>query len=82
MYVMSEITKKNVEKTIGMSIDDFSTLSADEEKEWIEKRTRCPIIFSKRRRLWIIGRGNPLLARKKIRTMSDLEKKSKKIFGI
>lgn len=82
MYIMSETTKKNIEQSLGISIADFSKLSADEEKEWIRNRTNCLPKFSKKRRRWIIGRGNPLLSRRKIRTSKDLKRKSRKLFGI
>lgn len=82
MYVMSEKTKTNIEKSIGMSIDEFSKLSADEEKVWIEQKINKPIKFTKSKRSWVIGRGNPLIARRKIRSLSDLESKSRKLFGI
>lgn len=82
MYRMSEKTKKNIEKTLGMSIEEFSDLSADDEKKWIENKTGHALFFSKKKKAWRVGRGNPLLARRKIRTASDLEARSRKIFGI
>lgn len=57
-------------------------MSADEERQWVEKKTGKKLSYSKENRHGIIGRGNPLLARKKIRTIEDLDKKSKKLFGI
>lgn len=39
-------------------------------------------LFFKKLKRGIAGRGNPLLARKKICTTEDLDKKSKKYIGI
>ena len=59
-----------------------TNMDVEEERSWIEKRNHSKLSFSKRQRHGIIGRGNPLLARRKIRTAEDLEKKSKKLFGM
>lgn len=82
MYTMSNMAKQNIERVIGLSLDKIKAMSIDEEQKWVERRRRERLIFSKKRRKGIIGRGNPLLARRKIRTMEDLDKKSKKYIGI
>lgn len=65
-----------------MPIEKLVTMDTKEERSWIEKRNNSKLAFSKKHRYGIIGRGNPLLARRKIRTAEDLEKKSKKLFGV
>lgn len=82
MYKISDITKRNLERSLGISLNDFTKLSADEERIWIEKKTGKKLQFSKRKKHGIVGRGNPLLARRKIRTIKDLEYKSKNLYGI
>ena len=82
MYSISNTTRKNLERSLGMSLATFSTMTADEEKEWAKSRSGRKIVFSKRRRYGVVGRGNPLLARRKIRTLEDLSKKSRELFGI
>ncbi len=82
MYQLSSKTKKNLESSLGISLTELCTMSADEERAWIESRTQKTVVFSKRRRKGIFGRGNPLLARRKIRTAQDLETKSKELFGV
>ena len=72
----------NIERVVGMSIEKLVTMDTKEERSWIEKRNNSKLSFSKRQRYGIIGRGNPLLSRRKIRTAEDLEKKSKKFFGV
>ncbi|MCD8119474.1 MAG: hypothetical protein LUE29_08355 [Lachnospiraceae bacterium] len=82
MYRLSNETRKNLESSFGMSLTAFDEMSADEERKWIESRTGRKLLYGNKRRKGVIGRGNPLLARRKIRTMDDLQKKSKKLFGV
>lgn len=82
MYTLSQTTKNNIERVIGIPIEQVKAMTAKEEKEWVDKRGKAHLKFSKRRRYGVIGRGNPLIARKKIRTLKDLDKKSRKLFGI
>ena len=57
-------------------------MTADEEREWIEKKAGKKLCFGKKRKNGIAGRGNPLLARRKIRTKEDLDIKSQNLYGI
>lgn len=82
MYTISEKTRANIERVVGISVDKLSNMNAKEERSWIESKKMERLSFSKRRRYGIIGRGNPLIARRKIRTAEDLERKSKQFFGI
>lgn len=82
MYRISNTTKKNLEQSLGISLDEFSAMTAEEEKQWINNKNGKKVVFSKRRRHGIIGRGNPLLARRKVRTIDDISKKSQDLFGI
>lgn len=82
MYTISEKTRANIERVVGIPIDKLNSMDTAEERSWIENRKKTKLSFSKRRRYGIIGRGNPLIARKKIRTAEDLNQKSKKFFGI
>lgn len=82
MYKMSDLTKKNIERAVGLNIDQLKAMTPAEERKWIEKKTGRVLTFSNKRRHGIIGRGNALLARKKIRRMVDLDEKSKHLFGI
>lgn len=82
MYSISDVTKKNIERSLGISLEAFSAMTAEEEKRWITQKTNNKISYSKHRRHGIIGRGNPLLARRKIRTIEDISRKSHDLFGI
>lgn len=82
MYTISRKTKTNIERVLGIPIEKLTNMDMKEERSWVEKRNNSRLSFSKRQKYGIIGRGNPLLARRKIRTAADLEKKSKKFFGV
>lgn len=82
MYTISEKTRANIERVVGISVDKLSNMNAKEERSWIEDKKKERLSFSKKRRYGIIGRGNPLISRRKIRTAEDLDRKSKQFFGI
>lgn len=82
MYSISNTTKKNLERSLGMSLAAFSAMTAEEEKQWANNKNGKKVVFSKHRRHGMIGRGNPLLARRKVRTMEELSRKSRDLFGI
>lgn len=82
MFVLSDTTKRNLEKSLGISLGQLGNMTADEEQKWIQKKIGKKVLFSKSKKRGVTGRGNPLLARRKIRTLSDLDKKSKDLFGI
>ena len=82
MYTLSEKTRENIERVVGIPIDKLINMDTSEERSWIEKRKNTRLSYSKRRRYGIVGRGNPLIARRKIRTAKDLDQKSKKFFGV
>lgn len=80
MYKLSDRAKNNNELAIGLSFDRIINMSLDEEKQWIENLRKQKLVFSKEKKRGVAGRGNPLLARHKIRTMGDLQKKYIKYF--
>lgn len=82
MYTMSALAKENVERVIGMKIGQLNNMTAKEEQAWVEERSKQKIAFAKTRRHRVIGRGNPLVSRRKIRTLADLNARSKVVIGI
>ena len=82
MYELSKDICSILEDSLGLPFEDLLSMNADDEKTWIENRINKELIFSKKRRHGIIGRGNPLLSRRKIRTKEDLERLSKKLYGV
>ena len=82
MYTMSALTKSNVERVTGVTIEEMKSMTMNQERDLVKKRNEERLTFSKQRRFGIIGRGNPLIARRKIRTEEDLNIKSKRLMGV
>lgn len=82
MYSISEVTKENMERVIGLKIAQLNNMTAEEEKTWVEQRCKQKIVFSKIRHPHVVGRGNPLVSRRRIRTLADVDARSKEVIGI
>lgn len=74
MYLNTE-TKASLERILGKPLEEISAMDLDEEVRFVEERTKKPLIFSKTADPRMNGRGNPLLVRRKIMTMQDVDKK-------
>lgn len=74
MYLQKE-TQKILEKFIGKSILELSEMDLVEEVSFIKSKIGEPPVFSKNVDIRIQGRGNPLMTRKRICTMEDIDKK-------
>lgn len=75
MIKISENAKKVLENTIGMPINQVCELNVYDENAYIKAITGRELYFSKTFNPKIIGRGNPLLARKKFTTIEEINKK-------
>jgi hypothetical protein len=78
-FRLSERIKKNISSSVGAPFERIVTLSLDEEICLASQKHGGKIVFSKKRNGNRVGRGNPLLARKKVRTIQDIEKKIAKV---
>lgn len=74
MYLQKD-TKKILEKFIGKSILELSQMDLIDEVSFIKSRTGGTPVFSKDIDIRMQGRGNPLMSRKRICTMDDIDKK-------
>ena len=72
MFVLSVITKNNIKKATGLYVDQIIEMDISNELNIVKSKTASILRFSKRRKYGIIGRGNPLLSRRKIRTIEDI----------
>lgn len=68
-------TRQLLEETIGKSIFELSGMTFEEEISYATKKFGRTPIFSKKVDKRMIGRGNPLIARKRICTMNDIDKR-------
>ena len=82
MFELNQQSKANIKAVTGLNIEQIMSMSCAEQTAWIEKRANKKIKFSKASKSIIAGRGNPLLAKHRYKTLDDLNKQSKKLFGI
>ena len=68
MYVLRSETQQNLEACIAIP---FSTVTAMDSSDGHRK---LKPVFPSKRDLRKIGRGNPLLARRRFRTMEEVDK--------
>lgn len=74
MY-LNNTTQKLLEKAIGKSIYELSQMDVDEERAYVISRIGKVPIFSPKADSRMRGRGNPLIARRRICTMDDIDKR-------
>lgn len=74
MYLSKE-TRASLEQILGKKLEEIAKMDFDEEKQFVEAKTKKPLVFSKNVDPRMSGRGNPLLTRRKIITLQDVDKK-------
>lgn len=74
MYLHKD-TRQVLEKYIGKSILELSKMDMAEEISFVTSRIGKSPAFSKKADVRMQGRGNPLMARKRICTMEEIDKK-------
>lgn len=72
MY-LNQRTRDTLERIIGKSADDLKKMDLIEEKSFVEEKAGKNLIFSKKMDSRMTGRGNPLIIRRRISTMSDID---------
>ena len=72
-------TRNNLEFLLGIGLSELEPFDVNEEISYIEKRMSSKIQFSRKKDTRKIGRGNPLLARKRFRTMDEVNKRLDKL---
>jgi hypothetical protein len=75
MVMIGEEAKKVLENSIGLSMDQICELDTYEEIALVEARTGKKLRFTKEQDKRKIGRGNPLLARRRIKTIEEINTK-------
>lgn len=74
-YVLSDRTRKSIADCIGMPFDKICGLSLEEEIAIASDRCKRKITFSRKHDSLRVGRGSPFLARRRFRTLDEVEKK-------
>ena len=72
--MLSQTIKKRIVVDSGLSYDQCIRLSPFAEKRVIEGITRKKLSISKKRDDRKVGRGNPLIARRRVRTIEEVDK--------
>ena len=72
MTVINEKAKRILEDSCGLSLSQVCNLSVRDEVTLVKRKTGGKVIFSNKYDVRKVGRGNPLLARKKFTTMEDI----------
>ncbi|MCR1960197.1 hypothetical protein CWE04_11880 [Thomasclavelia cocleata] len=68
-------TKIAVENLAELTIRQINNLDFEDEKLFIEKKNKKPLAFSTKISNRSFGRGNPLLARRKITSIESIDKR-------
>ena len=74
MYVLSAKTQQLLEKQTRTTYSELTTMTLDEELAHVKAVTGTNVVFSKQRKRNRFGRGNPLIARHKFRTIEDVNR--------
>lgn len=74
MYLTEE-TKLTLERNIGKPLSEISEMDFEEEKRYVEKKIKRPLVFSKKCDKRMVGRGSPLIVRKRICSIEEIDKK-------
>ena len=74
MYLKGE-ARLVLENIVGKSVAEISALDLTDEYRYVEEKTKAPLKFSKESDRRMMGRGNPLINRRRISTMLDVDKK-------
>jgi len=78
MY-LTEATKVSLESILGKPLEEISEMDFEEEIRFVEERTKKPLVFSKKIDTRMSGRGNPLITRRRITTLEDVENKMSRL---
>lgn len=78
MY-LTEATKVSLESILGKPLEEISEMDFEEEIRFVEEKTKKPLVFSKKVDTRMSGRGNPLITRRRITTLEDVENKMSRL---
>ncbi|MBR3504067.1 MAG: hypothetical protein IKO07_07460 [Clostridia bacterium] len=79
MFKLSDNMRKIIQRKTGLAPEKLSELTLDQEIELVKKIKKAAPFFSKKIDYRKMGRGNPLLARKRYRTMDYVDMRIEKI---
>lgn len=74
MY-LNDRSKAHLERVIGKPIKEIAQMDLREEIRYVEEKTQRPLVYSTQTDHRIKGRGSPLIARRRLFTMADVDKR-------
>lgn len=72
--MLMQVVKDRLLVDSGLDYNDFIQMSPMAEKQVVERITRRRLKMSSKRDFRRIGRGNPLIARRRIKTIEEVDK--------
>jgi hypothetical protein len=75
MYSLKSTTKRNIENCVSVAFPDLVAMDYSDEPRLLKPVNGGKFVFSTKRDPRKIGRGNPFLARKRFRTMEEIDKR-------
>ena len=78
MY-LSTRTKNSLERIIGTTLEQVSKMDLAQELAYIKEKKRTDVVFPRKMDYRMLSRGNPLIVRRRICTMKDIDKKIERL---
>lgn len=78
MYI-NQKTRRALERAIGKSTAEIAIMDAEEERVFVKAKVGMKPHYSKLVDARMRGRGNPLIARRRLCTMEDIDKRIMKL---
>ena len=73
---LSTRTKNSLERIIGTTLEQVSKMDLAQELAYIKEKTGKDVVFPRKMDYRMLSRGNPLIVRRRICTMKDIDKKN------
>ena len=78
MY-LSTRTKNSLERIIGTTLEQVAKMDLAQELAYIKEKTGKDVVFPRKMDYRMLSRGNPLIVRRRICTMKDIDKKIERL---
>lgn len=79
MFSLKAKTRQNIEKCVAVPFSNIIAMDSDDEKHFIKSVKGDVVVFSEKRNPRKMGRGNPYLARRRFRTIEEVEERLEEI---
>lgn len=73
--MLSEKVLASIKSITGLSLEEMKKMDIYHEIEYVQKKTGKKLVFSSQPDARRIGRGDPLIARHRFRTIEEVDKR-------